>query len=92
MERLEIKEKLIGKLAELFEDRNVDSNLLENVDLFDDMGMDSMAFITIVVEIEAIFGIIIPDDALLMENFRKVDNIVELVANELKIKDDGEKL
>ena len=91
MERSEIKEKLIGKLAELFEDRNIDSDLLEYVDLFDDMGMDSMAFITIVVEIEAIFGIIIPDDALLMENFRKVDNIVELVANEFKIKDDGEK-
>ena len=91
MDSAEIKEKLIGKLAELFEDRKVDNDLLEYVDLLDDMGMDSMTFITILVEIETMFGITVPDDTLLMENFRKVENIVELVINELKKKDKGKK-
>ena len=86
MDRVEIKEGLIGKLSELFEDRNVDTNLLEYVDLIDDMGMDSMTFITIVVEIEAMFEIIIPNEMLQMDYFRKVDSIVELLENVLKTK------
>lgn len=86
MDSAEIKGKLISQFAELFEDRNVDTDLLEYVDLIDDMGMDSMTFISIVVEIEALFEITVPDDMLLMENFKKLDNIVELVVNELETK------
>lgn len=91
MERSEIKEKLIGKLAELFADANIDTDLLEYVDLIDDMGMDSLTFISIVVEIEVMFEITVPDDALLMDSFRRVEDIVELVANELEAKNRKEK-
>lgn len=89
MEKSEIKEKLIGKLAELFADENIDTDLLEYVDLIDDMGMDSLTFVSIIVEIETLFEITVPDDALLMENFRKAENIVELVVTERQKSDLG---
>ena len=91
MNKSEIKDKLIGKLAELFADKSIDADLLEYVDLIDDMGMDSMTFISIVVEIEVLFEIIIPDDALLMENFRSVENIVDIVVTEFETKSRMEK-
>lgn len=91
MNKSEIKDKLIGKLAELFADISIDADLLEYVDLIDDMGMDSMTFISIVVEIEALFEITVPDDALLMENFRRVEDIVDIVATEFETKSRMEK-
>ena len=51
------------------------------MDLIDDLGMDSMTFISIVVEIEFVFNIIVPDDILLMENFKNVDDIVGVIEN-----------
>lgn len=91
MNKSEIKDKLIGKLAELFADKSIDADLLEYVDLIDDRGMDSMTFISIVVEIEALFEITVPDDALLMENFRRVEDIVDIVATEFETKSRMEK-
>ena len=91
MNKFEIKDKLIGKLAELFVDKSIDDYLLEYVDLIDDMGMDSMTFISIVVEIEALFEITVSDDALLMENFRRVEDIVDIIATEFETKSRMEK-
>ena len=91
MEKSEIKEKLIGKLAELFADENIDIDLLEYVDLIDDAGMDSMTFISIVVEIEALFDIIVPDEMLLMEKFRKVDFIVVIVESAMQVDGNAKK-
>ena len=50
--------------------------------MIDDLGMDSITFISIIVEIEDMFGITIPDEMLLIENFRNVDEIVRLIENE----------
>ncbi|MCI8332691.1 MAG: acyl carrier protein [Clostridiales bacterium] len=83
MNRTEIKNKLIDKLAILFENTNIDYDLLEYIDLIDDLGMDSITFITIIVEIEALFGIIVPDEKLQMDYFKNVCDIVEIVAKEL---------
>ena len=79
----EIKVAIIQLLAELFMGKGFDIDVLEYVDLIDDMGMDSITFISIVVEIEANLNITIPDDMLLMENFRRLDNIVKVVENEV---------
>ncbi len=66
-------------LAMLFPDSGVDKDVLEYTDLMDDLGMDSITFISIVVEIEDVFEITVPDDLLLMENFRNVDSIIQIV-------------
>ena len=81
-----IKQEVIELVSKLFKDKGIDIDIIEYVDLIDDMGMDSMTFISIVVEIEAHFGIEVPDDMLLLENFKCVDDIVSIIENELSKK------
>ena len=83
MNRDEIKEKLISLCAEIFKDSNVDTDLLEYVDFADDLGMDSITFITLIVELEATFDITVPDDLLLMDNFKNMDDVIKVVAEQL---------
>lgn len=71
-----IKQEVIELISELFKDKGFDIDIFEYVDLIDDLGMDSITFISIVVEVEAHFGIEIPDDMLSLENFRCLKNIV----------------
>lgn len=82
MSREEIKEKLIALCAEIFQDSGVDTALLEYVDFEDDLGMDSLTFITLLVEVEAAFGITIPDDMLLMENFKNMGDVIQIVVDQ----------
>lgn len=79
MDKNEIKSKLIDILAVMFPDSGVDKDILEYTDLMDDLGMDSITFISIIVEIEDVFNIIVPDDMLLIENFRNVDSIIQII-------------
>lgn len=80
----EIKSELIQLITELFKEKGYDVDIIEYVDLIDDLGMDSITFITLIVEVEAVFGITIPDDMLLMDNFKNVHDTVQIVANQLK--------
>jgi len=82
MSREEIKEKLIALCAEIFQNSGVDPDLLEYVDFEDDLGMDSLTFITLLVEVEAAFGITIPDDMLLMENFKNMGDVIQIVVDQ----------
>ena len=84
MTRNEIKEKLVALCVEIFQDSRIDSDLIERVDFTDDLGMDSILFITMIVEIEAAFAITVPDDLLLMENFKSINNIVDIIVDILK--------
>jgi acyl carrier protein len=84
-----IKQEVIELISELFKDKGYDIDILEYVDLIDDLGMDSITFISIVVEVEARFNIEVPDDMLLLENFKCVDDIVSVVENELSKKLEG---
>lgn len=61
----EIKEKIISLCSEIFQNSGVDADILEYVDFSDDLGMDSITFITLIVEIEAVYDITVPDDLLL---------------------------
>ena len=81
-----IKQEVIELVSELFKDNGFDIDIIEYVDLIDDMGMDSITFISIVVEVEAHFNIEVPDDMLLFENFKCVDDIVSVIENELSKK------
>ena len=79
----EIKERVISLCSEIFQNSEVDTDILEYVDFTDDLGMDSITFISFVVEIEATFGITVPDDLLLMDYFRNVDAVVRVVEEQL---------
>ena len=77
----DIKEKIIEIMSGLFSDSGVDTDILEYVDLIDNLGMDSIAFITLIVEIETTFNISVPDEFVLIENFKTFDSIYELISS-----------
>ena len=79
MKSKDIKEKLVNLLVATFPNVSFDKDALEYVNLIDDLGMDSITFVSIVVEIETIFDIIIPDDILMVENFNSLNNIVYII-------------
>ena len=81
----EIKAEVITLVSELFADNGFDVDIIEYLDLIDDVGMDSLTFVSIVVEIETRFDILVPDEMLLMDNFRKVDDIVAHIINEKQL-------
>lgn len=83
MSREEIKEKLITLCAEIFQNSGVETDVLEYVDFEDDLGMDSLTFITLLVEVEAAFEITIPDDLLLKDNFKNMGDVIQIVVDQL---------
>ena len=60
------------------------------MNLVDDLGMDSLTFISIVVEVESVFGIEVPDEVLLMEEWQTVEKIVGIIEKEVQSKTDEE--
>ena len=81
-----IKQRIVELISQLFEDKGFDAGVIEYVNLIDDLGMDSLTFISIVVEVEACFGIEVPDNMLLLEKFKCIDDIVSIVESELSNK------
>ena len=79
MEKNEIKAKIIGIMSNLFQNSDVDTDVLEYVDLIDDLCMDSVNFISLIIELEAEFDIQIPNDQLLMDKFREYSSIYSIV-------------
>ena len=86
MEKSEIKVKILEILGILFQNTGIDTDVLEYVDLIDDLGMDSVNFIALIIQLESEFDIQIPDDMLLLENFKCVDDIVSVIENEISKK------
>lgn len=83
MNKNEIKNQLVELCSQIFQNSGVDKDLIEYVDFTDDLGMDSITFVTLIVEIEAHFGITIPDDLLSMDNFKNIFEVSELIFNQL---------
>ena len=81
-----IYQEVIVLISVLFKDKGFHIDNLEYIDLIDNIGMDSITFISLVVEIEEHFGIEVPDDLLVLENFKCVDGIVYIIENELSKK------
>ena len=74
----EIKYILVDMLQTVFLHK-VNKDVLEYIDFIDDLGMDSITFISVVVEIENTFGITVPDNAMSMDNFRNIDAIIRII-------------
>lgn len=82
-----IKQEVIELISELFKDKGFDIDIIEYVDLIDDLGMDSITFITLIVDIEAAFDITVPDDMLIMKYYKNVDDVIRVVAKQLAEKE-----
>lgn len=79
MTKERIKAGIIQIIFELVQNNGIDGEVIEFLDLVDDVGIDSIMFITIIVKLEEKFKITFPDDVILMNNFRRIDNIVDIV-------------
>lgn len=66
----------------------LERNGVSVLDFESDYGIiiDSLQFITIVVDIEETFDIEIPDDYLIYDKMNNINNIITIVINTLKIK------
>ena len=76
MNREDIKTELVPLVYELFKDQGFEIDNIETADFVDDIGMDSIMFISMVIKIESQFGINVPSDLLLIENFMNIDGII----------------
>lgn len=81
-----IKIELINLLSVLFKDKGFNVDLIEYTDLISDLAMDSLTFISMVVELEAHFNIEVPDDLLLIEKFKNVDDIIKILEYGISLK------
>ena len=90
MNGVEVKDNIIDILADLFSDAGVDREVLEYVDLVDDLGMDSINFISIIIELETAFNVKVPDEWLNIEKFRDYSAIYEAVEELLLLSEKGD--
>ena len=85
MSKEEINRKLKRILLSLIGDSIFDMETIQYVDLLDDAQMDSLMFISIVIEIEESFDIIVPDDKMVMEKFRTLSEIAQIIYDTKKL-------
>lgn len=83
MTKESIKSNLTELCCEIFRELNVDSDIIKYGDFVDELGMNSIMFITLIVEIEALFEIVVPDDLLDVDCFRSINDIVDIIDTEL---------
>ena len=70
MEKQQIKEQLFPILSKVFFNIQMCSDRINTIDLIDDLGMDSVTFITLIIEIESHFQITVADEYLLSMRIR----------------------
>lgn len=81
-----IQDQVCKILINNFGMNGVDSGLICKYDLIDDLALDSITFITLLVSIENHFDIVFDDDFILMEHFRNVDSIVDIITRHMSPK------
>jgi len=67
-------------ILEISPQGNNSNDILENdTNIIEELGIDSINMITLVVKIEEMLGLEIPDEALIMENFSTINKICEQI-------------
>ena len=85
-----VRNKILLVLSNIFCDSGVNADMLEYIDLVDDLGMDSIRFISMIIEIETEFNIQIPEEWLIMERFQTCKTIIDTICHILNENDVGE--
>ena len=81
----EVNSEVTNIVYDFFSDLGFEIDQIDTLDLIQDMGMDSITFVSLIVEIEAKFNIAFPDDYLFLEHFSSVEKIISMLINTLKI-------
>lgn len=79
MNNIEINKMLVKLIMKIFPNKEIDENVIEYADFIDDLGMDSITFVTLIIEIEDLFGIVIPDELITLENFKNLNEITRII-------------
>ncbi len=79
-----IQKKLIELLYKNFRITNISKDVIPNLDLIDDLSIDSLTFISLLIEIESEFNIIIPDEFIKLDLFRNFNDIVDIIFDLMK--------
>ena len=80
----DIKLAINNYIIRMFDGSGVHLDNITKLDLLDDLGLDSIKFISMIVDFEKIFNITIPDEKLHLDNFRTVDRICETIREEME--------
>ena len=67
------------KLLEILSDLHPEVDFTVNKELIDDGILDSLDIVTIVTEIDSEFGVTIPAEEIIPENFNSADALMELI-------------
>ena len=74
-----IKERIIEILNRIFSDAGIDKDILEYVDLIDDLNMDSIVFVSLIIELETEFCVQIPDEWMMLDKFHNCTQITNTI-------------
>ena len=85
MTREEIKQNLIKVLSNNISENKTNEYDYENINIIDEYDIESLTFISIIIDLEHIFNVIIPDDLLQMDEFSDFNNIVNILDSLLNI-------
>lgn len=85
-----VKHELVNLITVIFQNTGFDTDVIEEIDFVDDLGMDSITFISMIIEIESYFDIKVPDDYLLIDKFKNIDQIIGIIeeASKKKVEED----
>ncbi len=85
-----VKHELVNLITVIFQNTGIDTDVIEEIDFVDDLGMDSITFISMIIEIESYFDIKVPDDYLLIDKFKNIDQIIGIIeeASKKKVEED----
>lgn len=72
-----INKEVYDLVVNLLLEKGYDRNNLKVLEDDEDIQIDSITFISMIIEIENRFNIVFPTDMLLMENFKSIRSIVE---------------
>lgn len=63
--------KNVKKVYDIFESHGIDNSMIND--------MDSLTYMIILADIESVFNIEIPDELLIKNNYKSIDDFVEIV-------------
>ena len=74
-----MSEKIFSEVNAFLRNKGYIGDIDEKTNLFTEIGMDSITFVSMVIELERKFDVVIPDEYLNMEKFLNAEEISKLL-------------
>ena len=85
-----VEERLKELLLRHFKVFDLAKDVIMYVDFVEDLEMDSLTFVSLIVEIEDEFEIVIPDEILDMDKFKNYESILKIISILKRDKQNGQ--